>query len=113
MTTFQEREQAFEAKYAHDEEFRFLVAARRDRLFAQWAADQLELEGQARTDLTASVMALRDGAGHDELLRRHVEREFVNQGGAVRETELAAALNQCAAQARQQLLDGTPKAPAQ
>ncbi len=112
MMTFQEREQAFEAKYAHDEEFRFLVTARRDKLFAQWAADQLELEGPARAELSASVMALRDGAGHDELLRRHVERAFANHGGTVRELELAGALNQCVAQARQQLLDGAPRAPA-
>ena len=35
MTTFQEREQAFEAKFAHDEEFRFLVTARRVKLFAE------------------------------------------------------------------------------
>jgi len=33
-TSFQDREQAFEANYAHDEEFRFRVTARRDKLFA-------------------------------------------------------------------------------
>jgi hypothetical protein len=38
MTTmFDARERAFEAKFAHDEEVRFRVTARRDRLFAQWA----------------------------------------------------------------------------
>jgi hypothetical protein len=40
-TMFHERDRAFEAKFAHDEEFRFRVAARRDRLFAQWAAGVL------------------------------------------------------------------------
>lgn len=112
MMTFQEREQAFEAKFAHDEEFRFLVTARRDKLYAQWAADRLQLAGQARADLTASVLALPDGAGHDELLRRHVARVFGNLGEGVQELELASALNQCAAQAQQQLLDGIPQAPA-
>ena len=112
MTTFQEREQAFEAKFAHDEEFRFLVTARRDRLFAQWAADRLQLAGQARAALTTSVLAVRDGAGHDERLRRQVERAFTDQGVGVPEPELASALNQCAAEAQQQLLDGIPQAPA-
>jgi hypothetical protein len=40
MTTFEDRERAFEAKFAHDEEFRFLVTARRDKLFAQWAGQR-------------------------------------------------------------------------
>ncbi len=112
MMTFQEREQAFEAKFAHDEEFRFLVTARRDKLFAQWAAERLQLAGQVKADLTASVLALRDGTGHDELLRRHIERAFKDQGSDIREHELAFALNQCAAQARQQLLEGMPRTPA-
>ncbi len=74
MTDFQGRERAFEAKFAHDEEFRFLVTARRDKLFAQWAAERLHLSDQARTDLTASVLALRDDGGHDEALLKHVAR---------------------------------------
>ena len=111
MTTFQEREQAFEAKFAHDEEFRFLVTARRDKLLAQWTADRLQLTGQSRTDLTSSILALRDGAGHDELVRRHVAQAFTDHGGRIQDLELAAALNQCAAQAQQQLLDGIARVP--
>ena len=33
---FHEREHAFEAKFARDQEFRFRVTARRDKLFARW-----------------------------------------------------------------------------
>ena len=112
MTTFQEREQAFEAKFAHDEEFRFLVTARRDKLFAQWAAARFHLSDPAQADLTTSVLAVRDGAGHDELLLKHVGETFAKHGSDVPHAELATALNTCAAKARQQLLDGTPKTPA-
>ena len=112
MTTFQEREQAFEAKFAHDEEFRFLVTARRDKLFAQWAAARFHLSDQAQADLTKSVLAVRDGAGHDELLLTHVGQIFAKHGSDVPHAELATALNTCAAKARQQLLDGTPRTPA-
>ena len=112
MTTFQERERAFEAKFAHDEEFRFLVTARRDKLFAQWAAERLQLAGQAKADLTASILALRDGAGHDELLRQHMARVFADHRSEIHEPELTSALNQCAAQARQQLLEGMPRTSA-
>ncbi len=104
MTTFQDRERAFEAKYAHDEEFRFLVTARRDKLFAQWAAEQLQLSAEARAGLAVSVLAVRDGTGHDERLLQHVGHAFSQHGR--QQAGLPAALASCAAQARQQLLDG-------
>ena len=106
LTTFQEREQAFEAKYAHDEEFRFLVTARRDKLFAQWVAERLGLSGQARADLTTSVLGLRDGAGHDDLLFKHVAAALTQAGRSAPQPELAAALHSCDVLARKQLLDG-------
>ena len=108
MTTFQEREQAFEAKFAYDEEFRFLVLARRDKLFARWAAGRLGLTGQDEAGLTASVLALRGGPGHDEAVLRHVAQAFSGRGVGVGRPELASALDRCAAQARQQLLDDPP-----
>ena len=111
MTTWEDRERAFEAKFAHDEEFRFLVTARRDKLFARWAAARFQLSDQAATDLAASVLAVRDGAGHDERLLRHIERALADHGHDAPPGELMAALDDCAAQARQQLLQ-SPRIPA-
>ena len=105
MLTFEDRERAFEAKFAHDEEFRFLVTARRDKLFAQWAAARCHLSDPAAADLTASVLAVRDGAGHDERLLEHVEHALAEHGGDAQPAELVAALQACAVQARQQLLE--------
>lgn len=106
MTTFDAREQAFEAKFTHDEELRFLLIARRDRLFAKWAAERLGLSDQASAELTKSVFALRDGNAHDALLLQDVSQRLSEHGSIVRSSELAAALSSCAAQARQQLMDG-------
>ena len=39
MTTFDDRERAFETKFARDEEMLFRITARRNRLLGQWAAD--------------------------------------------------------------------------
>jgi hypothetical protein len=47
VTTFDKREQAFEAKFVHDEELRFKVTARRNKLLGNWAANQLGLAGPA------------------------------------------------------------------
>ncbi len=108
MTTFQERERAFEAKFAHDEEFRFRVIARRDKLIADWAAERLHLPGSASADLIASVLKVHDGAGHDNMMRQHLAKTFAEHGGTVEPTEIASAMNDCAAKARQQLLEGLP-----
>jgi hypothetical protein len=45
MSTFDEREKGFEAKYKHDQETRFKVTARRNKLLGLWAAEQLGLSG--------------------------------------------------------------------
>ncbi len=104
MTTFEDRERAFEAKFAHDEEFRFLVCARRDKLFVHQVAEQIGLAEPATSELTASILALRDGPGHDEMLLRHMAHVLSKHGRGADTARLAAALAGCAAQARQQLL---------
>ena len=43
MTTFDDRERAFETKFAHDEEMKFRITARRNRLLGEWAARQMGL----------------------------------------------------------------------
>ncbi|MCB1390806.1 MAG: DUF1476 domain-containing protein [Rhodobacteraceae bacterium] len=47
MTTFDDRENAFEAKYAHDAEMAFKAAARRNKALGSWAAGLLGLTGDA------------------------------------------------------------------
>ena len=46
MATFADREKQFETKYSHDEELRFKVQARRNRLLGEWAGAQWGLEGE-------------------------------------------------------------------
>ena len=53
MTTFDNREQAFENKFARDDEMQFKVTARRNRLLGGWASELMRLtpaesEGYAR-----------------------------------------------------------------
>jgi len=105
MTTFEERERAFEAKYAHDEEFRFRVTARRDKLFAHWAADQLHLSNAE--DLTSKILAVKDGAGHDERLLELARQTFLSHG-VEDPVGLMTVLHQCAEKSRLDLLDEHP-----
>jgi hypothetical protein len=41
MTTFDAREKQFEAQFAHDEELRFRVNARRNHMIAEWAIEKM------------------------------------------------------------------------
>jgi hypothetical protein len=45
MTTFDERESSFEAKFKHDKELMFKVNARRNKLLGLWAANLLGIHG--------------------------------------------------------------------
>ncbi len=56
MTTFDEREKAFEKRFAHDEELRFRATARRNRLFGLWAAEKLGLSGTEADEYAKSVV---------------------------------------------------------
>ncbi len=62
MTTFDEREHSYEAKFAHDEELRFKAQARRNKAFGVWAAAELGLSGAAAEDYAKATV--RSGSTH-------------------------------------------------
>ena len=71
MTTFDKREQAFEAELAHDAELKFKAVARRDKWFGLWAAEQLGKTG-ADAEAYASQLVRADivGTGGDEVFAK-------------------------------------------
>lgn len=95
MTMFNEREQAFEAKFAHDAEIRFRLGARRDKLFAHWAGERLGVPGAEVEAMTAAVLSVRDGAGHDERLLHLIATVFADHGVPAEPQGLIAALAEC------------------
>ncbi len=56
MNTFNDREKAFEAKFAHDEELRFKVEARRDKLLGLWLAEKMGKTGGDAEDYAKEVV---------------------------------------------------------
>jgi len=53
---FSDRERAFEDRWAHDEELRFKVLARRDKLLGLWAAGEMGLKGPAAEDYAKAIV---------------------------------------------------------
>ncbi|MGB0912922.1 MAG: DUF1476 domain-containing protein, partial [Phaeobacter italicus] len=71
MTTFDNREQAFENKFAHDEEMQFKAEARCNRLLGLWAADLLGKSGaDAESYAQEVVKADFEEAGFEDVLRK-------------------------------------------
>ncbi|GLK71112.1 DUF1476 domain-containing protein [Ancylobacter dichloromethanicus] len=71
MSTFDDREDAFEAKYAHDQNLRFKALARRNRALGLWAAEKLGLTGEEATAYAASVVAADlEEAGEEDVYRK-------------------------------------------
>ncbi len=101
MSTFDEREHAFESKYAHDAEMQFKAEARRNKLVGLWAAGLLGKEGDAVDAYAAEVVKSDfEEAGSEDVVRK-VAGDLT---GRASEDEVRAKLKECMAEAKSQLL---------
>ena len=71
MTTFDEREAAFERKFVLDEDQRFRAMARRNRRLGEWAAGQLGKSGDEAAAYAKTVVAADFAeAGDDDVFNK-------------------------------------------
>lgn len=71
MSGMDDRENAFESKYAHDQEVEFKAVARRNKLLGLWAAGEMGIEGDAAEAYAKEVvMADFEEAGHEDVFRK-------------------------------------------
>jgi hypothetical protein len=105
MTTFDDREQAFENKFAHDEDMAFRVTARRNRLLGVWAAELMKLT-PAETDAYARsvVQAEFEEAGDEDVVRK-LYGDLVSAEVDIDEAAIRAMLHDKMIEARRQLME--------
>ncbi len=105
MTIFDDQERAHEAKFARDGEMAFRIAARRNKLVAQWAAGLMKLT-PAETDSYAKsvVQADFEEAGDDDVARKLIG-DLAAAGVEVDDAEVRRALDEKLVEARRQLLE--------
>ena len=104
MTTFDDRERAFETKYARDEEMQFRVTARRNRLLGQWAATQMKLtKEESDAYATAVVQADFEEAGDEDVIRKLVS-DLTAAGVEIDEPAIRRAIEEKTVEARRQLM---------
>lgn len=95
--------QALDARHALDDETRFRLVSRRNRLFGQWAADLMNLSADESLSYAKAVVAADlDEPGDDDVLRK-VEADLSGHGVRLTRAELRERLDLCMDRARQEL----------
>lgn len=103
MAGMDDRKDAFEKKFAHDEELAFKAGARRNKLLGLWAAGKLGKSGdEAEAYAKSVVMADFEEAGDDDVLRK-VMADFAGAGVDQSEHQVRRTMDELMAQAVEEI----------
>jgi hypothetical protein len=107
VTQFDDRERAFEAKFAHDEEMQFRITARRNRLLGEWAARQMGLS-DVETESYAKDVVRSDfeEAGDHDVIRK-VVGDLTAAGVDCDDDKVREALRNKEIEARRQIIEAS------
>ncbi len=107
MTTFDEREKAFERKFALDQDLKFKAEARRNNKIALWAAEKLGISGEAVDRYAKEVRRSDlDEAGDEDVFRK-LRKDFDDKGIKVTDEEIREQMSVMLAQAVEELEKST------
>jgi hypothetical protein len=105
MTTFDNRENAFENKFAHDEEMLFKVTARRNKLVGLWAAEQMGLTPEEADAYAKSVVQADFEEAGDEDIVRKLLGDLTSAGVETDDTKVRVAIEAKMVEARRQFIE--------
>lgn len=104
MTQFDDRERAFETKFAHDEHMNFRIIARRNRLLGEWAARKLGLSEEETAAYAKDVVRADFEEAGDEDVIRKVLGDLTSAGVETSDGEIREALTHKMVEARRQII---------
>ena len=104
MTTFNDREKAFEDKYKHDQELQFKVEVRRNKLLGIWAAGLMGLEGADAEVYAKEVVASDFEEPGDADVVRKVLGDLESKGQEMTEHRLRKKMDELFQEAKQQVM---------
>ena len=106
MTDFNDRERAFETKFARDEEVQFKITARRNRLVGMWAAEKMGLSDvEAEAYAKDVVRADFEEAGDEDVVRKLLG-DLTTAGCECDEAMIRHALEHKQVEARRHFIEG-------
>ncbi|WP_422345934.1 DUF1476 domain-containing protein [Parasphingorhabdus sp.] len=105
MAGFEDREKAFETKFARDEELQFKLTARRNRLVGEWAAEKMNLTSE-ETDAYAKAVVQADfeEAGDEDVIRKLLG-DLTSAGVDIDDAGIRTALSDKMVEARRQFIE--------
>ena len=101
MSTFDDRENAFENKYAHDQEIEFKAVARRNKLLGLWAAELMGIE-DGESYAKEVVIADFEEAGHEDVFRK-IRGDYDARGVEQSDHQIRHKMDQLLEDAREQI----------
>jgi hypothetical protein len=105
MTTFDDRERAFENIYARDQEMQFKIVARRNRLLGMWAAGKMGLtEAEADSYARDVIRSDFETAGEEDVIRKLLG-DLTTAGVDIDEAAIRRALEHKTVEARRQFIE--------
>lgn len=106
MTTFDDREDKFEKKFAHDAELRFKAEARRNKLIGRWAAELLGKTGaDAEAYVKEVIKADFEESGDDDVFRK-LRKDFDAAGVNQSDHQIRRRMDECLEEAVKQVQKG-------
>jgi hypothetical protein len=105
MSTFDDRESAFENKFAHDEDMLFRVTARRNKLVGLWAAEQMKLTPEESDSYAKSVVQADFEEAGDEDVVRKLLGDLTSAGVETDDIAIRAMLDAKMVEARRQFIE--------
>lgn len=105
MTTFDNRENAFENKFAHDADLQFKITARRNKLLGQWAAEKMGLTPEETDAYAKSVVQADFEEAGDEDVVRKLLGDLTSAGVEVDDATIRAAIEAQMVEARRQFIE--------
>ena len=103
MTTFEEREREFEARFKHDQELQFKVTARRNKLLGLWAAERMGLKGEAAETYAREVVDAEFKGGDPKVIEK-VCADLTAKGQTCTVSQVKFELDHFAERAKQQIM---------
>ncbi|WP_448202589.1 DUF1476 domain-containing protein [Azospirillum sp. sgz302134] len=103
MTTFDERERAFENKFQHDQDLLFRIRARRDRLAGLWAANLLGLAGAEADAYVRHIIDTDIGSAGPHDIRERLSSDLHAKGIDISDHRVERELERLLDVARQQV----------
>jgi len=105
MTTFDDRERAFESQYARDQEMQFKIIARRNRLLGHWAAKKMGLtEAEADAYARDVIRADFEEAGDEDVIRKLLG-DLTSAGIEIDDSAIRQALEHKTVEARRHFIE--------